>query len=129
LAAKALRHALNASHHPIGQWILSPHADASSEVRWAGVVGGAVRTVRVDRVFRASPAPLSDEQDCWWIVDYKTAHEKDADPNALLHRLRPLFAPQIEAYAAILRNLHGNDAPICAGLYYPRMLLFDWWQL
>jgi len=129
LAAQALRHALNASHHPIGQWILSPHADASSEVRWAGVVGGAVRTVRVDRVFRASPAPLSDEQDCWWIVDYKTAHEKDADPNALLHRLRPLFAPQIEAYAAILRNLHGNDAPICAGLYYPRMLLFDWWQL
>lgn len=129
VASEALRQALNASRDPNAQWILSPHADAASEVRWAGVVDGAVRTVQVDRVFRAGPEPRSEGEECWWIVDYKTAHEDTSDHAALLGRLRPMFAPQIEAYAAMLRNLHGNNAQICAGLYYPRMLLFDWWEL
>jgi hypothetical protein len=43
--------------------------------------------------------------------------------------LRRIFAPQIEAYAKVLRNLHGADEPICGGLYYPRMSLLDWWEL
>jgi hypothetical protein len=51
------------------------------------------------------------------------------DPAAALAKLRPLFAPQIQEYAAMLRKLHGTDAPIRAGLYYPRMLLLDWWEL
>ena len=65
----------------------------------------------------------------WWIVDYKTAHADSADPALTLPALRPLFAPQIEAYARVLRNLHGADAVVRAGLYYPRMLLLDWWEL
>jgi hypothetical protein len=43
--------------------------------------------------------------------------------------MREFFAPQLEAYAAVMRNLHGKDTRICAGLYYPRMLLFDWWEM
>jgi ATP-dependent helicase/nuclease subunit A len=128
IAADALQIALNASRDPAGQWILSPHAEAASEVRWAGVVDGALRTVQVDRVFRAGAAPQSAGDDCWWIVDYKTAHEDAPDPIAALPKMRDIFAPQLEAYAAVLRNLHGNDAPIYAGLYYPRMSLFDWWE-
>jgi len=129
IAAQALRHALNASADPNGQWILSPHPQAASEVCWAGVVAGSLRTVRIDRVFQAGPAPGSEGEDCWWIVDYKTAHADDLDPAAALPELRLLFSPQIEAYAQVLRNLHGADTPIRAGLYYPRMLLLDWWEL
>jgi ATP-dependent exoDNAse (exonuclease V) beta subunit len=129
IASQALESALNASRSPQGQWILSPHAEAASELRWAGVVAGSLRTVRVDRIFRAGPAPESEGDDCWWIIDYKTAHADNLDPAAALPELRKLFALQLEAYATILRNLRGNDAPIRAGLYYPRMLLFDWWQL
>jgi len=129
LAAQALELALKASNDPIGQWILSPHADAASEVRWAGVVAGSLRTVRVDRVFRAGLDPLSEGEHVWWIVDYKTAHAEPLDPAAALPELRKLFAPQLEAYAQILRNLHGQDAPIRAGLYYPRMFLLDWWTI
>jgi ATP-dependent exoDNAse (exonuclease V) beta subunit len=129
IASQALESALNASRSPQGQWILSPHAEAASELRWAGVVAGSLRTVRVDRIFRAGPAPESEGDDCWWIIDYKTAHADNLDPAAALPELRKLFAPQLEAYAAILRNLRGNDAPIRAGLYYPRMLRLDWWQL
>ncbi len=129
IAAEALEIALKASRDPAGEWILSLHADAASETGWTGVVAGGLRTVRVDRVFRAGHAPLSEGEDCWWIVDYKTAHAEIADPASALPELRSIFAPQLETYAAVLRNLYGTDAPIRAGLYYPRMLLLDWWEL
>jgi ATP-dependent exoDNAse (exonuclease V) beta subunit len=129
IAAEALRHALNASRDPAGQWILSPHAAAVTEASWTGTVSGSLHTVRIDRVFRAGPAPFSEGDDCWWIVDYKTAHADTLNSQAALPALRLQFAPQIEAYAAVLRNLHNGDKPIRAGLYYPRMLLFDWWEL
>jgi ATP-dependent exoDNAse (exonuclease V) beta subunit len=129
IAAQALQLALKASHSPQGQWILSPHPDAASELRWAGVVAGILRTVRVDRVFRAGPSPLSEGQEAWWIVDYKTAHADNLDPAAALPELRKVFAPQLEAYAAVLRNLHGQDAVLRAALFYPRMSLLDWWEL
>jgi ATP-dependent exoDNAse (exonuclease V) beta subunit len=131
IAAQALQLALSASQDPIAQWILSPHADAVSEVRWTGVIEGALTTVRVDRVFRAGPDPGSEGKQAWWIVDYKTAHSgaPGQNPSAALPEFRKLFAPQLEAYAIMLRNLHGADAVLRAGLYYPRILLLDWWEL
>jgi ATP-dependent helicase/nuclease subunit A len=133
IANQALEIVQRAAIEPVGRWILAPHSDAASEVRWAGVAGGKVRTVQVDRVFRAGDAPLidegRDEQRTWWIVDYKTAHEDGLDPALALPELRRVFAPQVETYAMILRNLHGADIAIRAGLYYPRMLLLDWWAL
>jgi ATP-dependent helicase/nuclease subunit A len=132
IASQALEIATLAMHDTTGQWILSPHADAASEVRWAGVVKEEVRTVQADRVFRAGAAPLSDDGNCWWIVDYKTAYAddmNDADPAVVLPGLRSLFAPQLQAYAEVLCKLHGEEAQIRAGLYYPRMQLFDWWEI
>jgi ATP-dependent exoDNAse (exonuclease V) beta subunit len=129
MAAEALRLALNASNEPIGQWILSPHTEDASEVRWTGVVAGALRTVQVDRVFRAGLKPLSAGDEAWWIIDYKTAHAVNLASAEALPQLRAIFAPQLEAYAQVLGNLHGKDTPVRAGLYYPRMLLFDWWEI
>jgi hypothetical protein len=83
----------------------------------------------VDRVFRAGLEPLSEGTAAWWILDLKTAHAADLDSAAALPELRLQFAPQLQAYARILRNLHGIDAVIRAGLYYPRMLALDWWEL
>ena len=129
IAAQALEIALRATSDPAGQWILSPHAEAASEARWAGVVGDAVHAVQVDRVFRAGVQPSAEGDEAWWIVDYKTAHADGLDPQQALPELRELFAPQLEAYARILRGLHGADARVCAGLYYPRMAQFDWWEM
>ena len=132
IAAEALQLALKASHDPIGSWILSPHATAASEAAWAGVVAGGLHAVRVDRVFRAGPTPGANVEDCWWIIDYKTTHAGNLDPAQALPELRQLFAPQLEAYASLLRNLQGGDAPSCsirAGLYYPRLMLLDWWEI
>jgi ATP-dependent exoDNAse (exonuclease V) beta subunit len=129
IASEALQLALKASHDPIGSWILSPHSGAASEASWAGVVANQLHLVRVDRVFQAGPTPGAKGEDCWWIIDYKTTHAGNLDPAEALPRLRELFAPQLEAYAGILRNLHGGDAHLFAGLYYPRMALLDWWEI
>jgi ATP-dependent exoDNAse (exonuclease V) beta subunit len=130
IAAQAVEMVLRAARDPQVQWILAGHADAASEARWTGVVAGSLRTVQVDRVFRAGPTPQSPgDSSTWWIVDYKTAHEDGLDPKIVLAELRGEFAPQIEAYAKILRNLHGADSAVRGSLYYPRMALFDWWEL
>lgn len=129
IAQRALALALAASRDPHGQWVLAPHQEAASEAAWSGVVAGALRTVRVDRIFRAGLEPLSTGSEAWWIVDYKTAHADGLDPAAALPELRRLFAPQLEAYAAILRQLHGAQEPMRAALYYPRMAMLDWWEI
>jgi ATP-dependent exoDNAse (exonuclease V) beta subunit len=129
IAAQALAQALSASQNPIGAWILSPQPQAASELRWTSLHRGQLRTVQVDRLFRAGSQPQSEGVDHWWIVDYKTAHADNLDPAAALPPLRETFAPQLEAYAEVLRKLHGKEAKIRAGLYYPRMSQFDWWEL
>jgi ATP-dependent exoDNAse (exonuclease V) beta subunit len=129
IAARALKFAQQAACDPVGKWILSPHAGAASEAAWSGIVADTVRTIRVDRVFRAGLEPLSEAQDAWWIVDYKTAHPDGLDPLTALAELRALFAPQLEAYAAILRRRGGEALPMRAGLYYPRMSALDWWPV
>jgi ATP-dependent helicase/nuclease subunit A len=141
IAGQALQIVLRAADDPLAQWILAPHTDAANEVRWTGVVAGSLRTVQVDRIFRAGPKPQnagaseskgvadSTHENTWWIIDYKTAHEDGLDPASALPELRRQFAPQIEAYAAVLRNLHGAGINLCGGLYYPHMALLDWWEL
>jgi len=129
IAASALDLAIKCSHDPIGQWILSPRAEAASELRFTGVVSGSLRTIQVDRLFRAGHTPLTEGEDAWWIIDYKTAHSDNFNPVPFLPELRSLFAPQLQSYAAILRNLRGKDAIVRAGLYYPRMSAFDWWVI
>lgn len=129
LAAQAMKLARAAAQDVAGAWILGPNAEAASEVCWSGVVDGNVSTVRVDRIFKAGLQPLTEGDEAWWIVDFKTAHADSQDSASSLLHLRPLFAPQIEAYARVLRNLHGASAVVRGGLYYPRMVLLDWWEL
>jgi hypothetical protein len=129
IASRALEIAQQATTNPLGQWILSLHAEAASEAAWSGIVADGLRSIRVDRVFRAGLEPQSEGQDAWWIIDFKTAHSDNLDPTVALSAFRSLFAPQLEAYAVILRRLHGEHTPIRAGLYYPRMAMFDWWAV
>jgi ATP-dependent exoDNAse (exonuclease V) beta subunit len=128
LVDQAFDTVMRASRDPIAAWILSPHAEATNEQRWTGFMDGALRNVQADRVFRAGGTPMAPGNDAWWIVDYKTAQVDEA-PLLALPRLRELFAPQLEIYARVLRKLQGEHVSVRAGLYYPRMLQFDWWEL
>lgn len=134
IAAEAIAIVLGAAEDAVAQWILAPHPEAASEARWVGVVRNQVQAVQIDRLFRAGLMPMSEDPGtedlaAWWIVDYKTAHSEGLTPEQALPKLRELFAPQLEAYVRVLRELHGKDATVRAGLYYPRMLRFDWWEI
>jgi len=129
VTAQAFACALSAARDAHGQWILSPHAEAVSESGWVGIVGGNLRTVRVDRLFRAGLEPLQPGSQALWIIDYKTAHAENIDALSALPAFRTTFEPQLRMYAAVLRNLHGPNLQLRAGLYYPRMSLFDWWEI
>ena len=126
---RALQLALDASNDPTGQWILSPHPEDASEARWTGIVAGACAPCRST----ASSAPASSPS----LQATKPGGSSTTKPPTPTVPTPPppcpscaqLFAPQLEAYAQVLRNLHGTDAPIRAGLYYPRMILFDWWEI
>lgn len=129
LIARAAEIVQSVLQDPAAQWILAPHINAESEVGWTGLVDGAIRNVRIDRIFRAGHRPHSEGQDVWWIVDYKTAHPVFPSSTDPLPHLRPLFAPQLEVYAQVLRNLHGHSVKVMAGLFYPVLRLFDWWEI
>jgi len=131
ITAEAMRLVLDASSDPTAAWILSPHPNAASEIRWTGVLDETIHSVQIDRLFQAGATPLSEGHSVWWIVDYKTVHAPAAQPGEPpnLAALRSLHARQLEIYARVLRNLHGADSPIRAALYYPRMTAFDWWEL
>ena len=97
-----------------------------------------LRTVQVDRVFRAGPAPqppaLTVDPGLGGSSTTKLRTKMASTRLLRCPSLRRLFAPQIEAYANVLRNLHGADAKICGALYYPRSpdypaVAFDWWRL
>jgi hypothetical protein len=72
---------------------------------------------------------LTEDGDAWWVIDFKTAHAEGVGLEEALPKLRTIFAPQVESYAKVLRNLHGAATTVRCGLYYPRMLKFDWWEI
>ncbi|WP_109484551.1 UvrD-helicase domain-containing protein [Occallatibacter savannae] len=129
ISREAYEIAFKATYEQHGQWILSPHRESATEAGWAGTLSGTLHQIRIDRMFHAGVNPLSEGDDALWIVDYKTARVESQDSASAIAALRKTFAPQLEMYASILRNLHGSETQIRAGLYYPRMTLFDWWDV
>ncbi|HEU5458005.1 MAG TPA: 3'-5' exonuclease, partial [Terracidiphilus sp.] len=127
-AVEAFALVSRAADDPLAQWILAPHPDAAAEAAWTGLLAERLRTVRVDRVFRAGSQPLASGDQFWWIIDYKTAHANSLNLARALPELHVQFAPQLETYAAVLRLLHGPQTQIRAALYYPRLLQLDWWE-
>jgi ATP-dependent helicase/nuclease subunit A len=114
-AARALSLALG---DPVGRWILSPHPSAASER--ALTVGSAdTHSLRVDRTFIAGDAPLSPGQDCIWIIDFKTSEQGSRSDAEFESTETAKYREQLEAYAALRRELPEGHAPIRLGLFYP----------
>jgi PD-(D/E)XK nuclease superfamily len=145
LVQEALAVARRTLTDPVGAWMLAPYQNAEAESRWTGLVrageADSLRTLRPDRVFlAAAPENLGLENGAlvWWIIDYKTSHadSKDGAQQAFLESHRLQHIDQLAAYAQMLRRLKGKDPvldtagdaiEIRAGIYYPRLQLFDHW--
>jgi ATP-dependent exoDNAse (exonuclease V) beta subunit len=109
---RALANALNSKR---GRWLLSGHAEARSEYPIGGRVQDKLISATVDRVFR-------DEEDRFWIVDFKSSEHKGGKKEDFLREEQRRYAPQLETYAALLRGV--TTGPIMLGLYFP--LLNEW---
>jgi ATP-dependent exoDNAse (exonuclease V) beta subunit len=111
---------------PNGLWLLSPHLDAATE--YALTAWSAQRSaIRIDRIFRAGPEPLAPGKDHLWIVDYKTTSHGPEGLDVFLADERAKYAPQLEAYAAVLQQTKG-EPQIRLALYYPMLSKLIWWK-
>jgi ATP-dependent helicase/nuclease subunit A len=103
---------------PVGRWILSPHASAASErALTLGALG--TRGLRVDRTFVAAAAPLLAGKSHIWIIDFKTTILGSRSEEEFESTEIAKYKPQLEAYAALRRELPDGDLPIQLGLFYP----------
>jgi ATP-dependent helicase/nuclease subunit A len=125
-AILSIRQALD---NPKSQWILMSHPEAASEAKWMGVIDDRIRTVQVDRVFRAGADVGSQEGDVWWIFDYKTTQTVSTSMQDFLNQQREIYGEQLATYARVLKFIHGETIRIHAGLYYPLLGELDWWPL
>jgi ATP-dependent helicase/nuclease subunit A len=125
---------LAAAAHPQGQWILSPHPGAQSEWSLSGWTGtgdanARLRTLRVDRIFRAGDTPLSQGSRCLWIIDYKTGGDPGSIAlDAYLEAQKQQWRPQLESYGNALSGVHGENHDLRYGLYFPELLQLKSWR-
>ncbi len=58
--------------------------------------------------FGAGATPFAEENDCLWIVDYKTTAHGGVDVEEFLAKERTKYAPQMEAYASGYERREGG---------------------
>ncbi|MCF8720756.1 UvrD-helicase domain-containing protein [Nitrospina gracilis] len=94
-----------------GRWILSAHEDAESEFALTFAKDTVFSNRILDRTF-------VDENGVRWIIDYKTGEHEGGDVEGFFSQEQKRYAPQLQAYAEILR-VRGETRPIKLALYYP----------
>jgi ATP-dependent helicase/nuclease subunit A len=112
-----------ATSDPEGHWILGRRPFARSESSWTVTDDSAQKILRCDRVFLAGAEPLSEGEDHLWIVDYKTA---EGDTTFLVDEQKR-YEPQLQSYAAALREATASTLPVRLALYYPALPRLLWW--
>jgi ATP-dependent exoDNAse (exonuclease V) beta subunit len=115
-APRALAALQNALTDPIGRWILSVNDGAASE----RTIATADSTVlRADRTFIAGAAPVVDGNERIWIIDFKTSEQGSRSAERFAEEELLKYRPQLDRYAAVLRELSGSSRAVTLGLYYP----------
>jgi ATP-dependent helicase/nuclease subunit A len=131
-SAEVVRALVAVLQDPTGRWILGARADAQTEISWsswsAPEDGGVVQTLRGDRIFRAGAEPHSSDETHLWIVDYKTARHGTSGIDAFLQSEKEKYLQQLEAYAGVMRKVHGENLPLRLALYYPLLTRLVWWD-
>ena len=100
-----------------GQWILSAHPEAESELAIAGRIGNTLITGTIDRTFR------DPDTQARWIIDYKTSQHQGASLEQFLNDEVRRYRDQMQSYATLLSRL--TPGSIHLGLYFP---LLDRWR-
>jgi ATP-dependent helicase/nuclease subunit A len=117
-AARAGRALIVTLSDPVGRWILSPHKSSASE-RALTMGSLDARSLRVDRTFVAGDQPLSQDNGCIWIIDFKTSEQGSRSDLEFESVEMAKYRAQLEAYATLRRGLPDGALPIRLGLFYP----------
>jgi len=108
-----------------GLWILGPRSGASSELALTAYAEER-NSVRLDRVFFAGAKPLEAGEECFWIIDYKTATHGREGLDDFLDSERAKYGAQMEVYARMMRD-RIESGKLRVGLYYPMLSRLVWW--
>ncbi|CAI2718454.1 UvrD-helicase domain-containing protein [Nitrospina watsonii] len=95
----------------VGRWILDAHEDAASEFALTFAKKDIFSNRIIDRTF-------VDAEGTRWIIDYKTGEHQGSSLESFFEAEEKRYAPQLQAYAEILRA-KGETRPIKLALYYP----------
>ncbi len=120
----ALDHVLKAVKNtlldPRGQWMLSSHRDAQSELQLTAVIENKIKSLVIDRTF-------IDEMDTRWIIDYKTSVPSPGENlTDFLNTEKMKYTEQLTYYAKALREI--DHRPIQLGLYFPLLPAWKAWS-
>ncbi|MDR3478795.1 MAG: UvrD-helicase domain-containing protein [Gammaproteobacteria bacterium] len=98
-----------------GQWILSSHSEAQSELALTAMINNISQQLVIDRTF-------VDENGIRWIIDYKTAHFNGENKEKFLAAEKLAYAEKMQMYATAMQHI--DKRPIKLGLYFP--LIAEW---
>jgi len=113
-AQRALQQTLN---DKTGQWILSSHAEAQSELALSRLADNIEHFI-IDRTFV--------DDGVRWIVDYKTSEDIQNDMSEFLMQEREHYCEQLENYARLVSAF--DSRPIKLALYFPLMQHLESWD-
>ena len=120
-----VRVALAAAATEVGRWIFTDRAGSDVE-RAYGLWDrdGNLRSLRLDRVFTAGAALLSEGATHRWVVDYKTGAAPAEATDAWRAGQRELYAGQMQTYAEVA----AEGLPVRCLLFYPELGEAVWWE-
>jgi len=110
---------------PEGRWLLSPHTASTTE---QPLTSASLQDLRADRTFFAGPAPITEGNSTFWIVDFKTATQHALSNKDFEAAELAKYRPQLETYARIRRNVLPAGTPIRLALYYPLIPRLIHWE-
>jgi ATP-dependent exoDNAse (exonuclease V) beta subunit len=110
-ATRVLARLQQVVQQPRVHWLLnSAHAQARSEWRLSGVVGGALRNVVIDRSF-------VDEEGSRWVIDFKTSSHSGGGLEQFLQNELQRYRAQLLLYRELASRT--GPEPVRAALYFP----------
>jgi len=124
-AVRALAALQQSLADPEGRWLLSPHANSTSE---QPLTSSRLQDLRADRTFFAGSTPLTTGSSTFWIVDFKTTTARSLSSEDFEAAELAKYRAQLETYARIRRGLLPPSTPISLALYYPLLPRLIHWE-
>ncbi len=133
-AERILRVLMDVARDPMARWLLAKHVPVDPllpefEIPLTALVGTTIRSVRLDRMFVAGVKPGDLGSECLWIVDFKTSTHGEKNLEQFLAEQKIQYTGQMQVYAEVVRAAFPDPMPIHAGLYFPLLQKFVWWNM